>query len=82
MVEYDSKTKEGKCIFLRIASKRNPPLGNGMIWENKKYMAYLSPFPSVEGFTVVIPKKHFPSDVLAMPDKELKEFIIVAKKSC
>jgi len=79
MVEYDSKTKEGKCIFCEIASKRIPPLGNGTIWENKKYMAYLSPFPSVEGFTIVIPKKHFPSDVLAMPDNELKEFIVVAK---
>lgn len=34
----------------------------------------------IQGFTVIIPKKHFPSDVLRMPNNELKEFIIVAKK--
>ncbi|MBP9711446.1 MAG: HIT family protein [Candidatus Pacebacteria bacterium] len=56
------------------------PLGNGKIYEDKKYMAWLSPFPNTEGFAVVIPKKHYDSDVLAMPDKELASFILVSKK--
>jgi diadenosine tetraphosphate (Ap4A) HIT family hydrolase len=80
MGKYDTKTKEGKCIFCEIASGRIKPLGEGKFWENKKYVAWLSPFPNTLGFTVVIPKKHYPSDVLEMPDKDLKEFIIVAKK--
>ena len=43
-------------------------------------MAFLSPFPNTPGFTVVIPKKHYPSDVLEMPDKDLEEFVLEAKK--
>ncbi len=78
--KYDSETKEGKCIFCEIASHKTSPLGNSLILETEKYMAWLSPFPSAEGNAVVVPKKHFGSDVLAMPDEELKEFIIVAKK--
>lgn len=78
MAQYESKTKEGKCIFCEIVK------GNiktpGIFWEDKKYMAFLTPFPNTEGFTVIIPKKHFTSDVLNLPDKELKELIIVSKK--
>jgi len=80
MPKYDSKTKEGKCIFCEIASGIIPPLGNGKIYEDKKYMAWLSPFPNTEGFTVVIPKKHYGSDVLQMPDKELSQFLLMSKK--
>ena len=43
-------------------------------------MAFLSGWPSVEGFTVVVPKKHYGSDVLSMPDKELQKFILATKK--
>jgi len=78
MAEYKSSTKEGDCIFCEIIK------GNvstpGVFWENEKYIAFLSIFPSVEGFTVVTPKKHYPSDVLQMPDEDLKEFILVAKR--
>lgn len=80
MVKYNSKTKEGKCIFCEIASGRIEPLGGGKFWENEKYIAWLSPFPNTEGFTVVIPKRNYPSDVLQMPDKELNKFVLEAKK--
>jgi len=79
-VNYTSKTSEGRCIFCEIAKKKIPPRGNGLIFEDEKYMAWLSPFPNTTGFTIVIPKKHFGSDVLAMPDPDLKEFVLVAKK--
>jgi diadenosine tetraphosphate (Ap4A) HIT family hydrolase len=78
MANYKSSTKEGKCIFCEIVK------GNiqtpGIFWEDKEFIAFLSTWPSTEGFTVVIPKKHYGSDVLAMPDKTLQKFIIVAKK--
>src|SRR5574344_837498 len=78
MAEYESSTEEGNCIFCEIikGSISTP----GIFWENEKYIAFLSIFPSVEGFTVVAPKKHYPSDVLQMPDEDLKEFILVAKR--
>lgn len=80
MVKYKTTTKEGKCIFCEIASGKISPLGSGKIYEDKKYIAWLSPFPNTEGFTVVIPKKHYGSDVLAMPDKDLSQLLLISKK--
>ncbi len=80
MVKYDSKNAEGRCIFCEIASGKIKPLGDGAFWENDRYLAWLSPFPNTEGFTVLIPKKHYSSDVLGLPDEELSSFILEAKK--
>lgn len=80
MTKYKSKTEDDKCILCEIANGNIPPMGNGTIYEDKKYFAWLSPFPNTLGFAAIMPKKHFSSDVLAMPDDELAEFILVAKK--
>ncbi|MGV8087001.1 MAG: HIT family protein [Candidatus Woesearchaeota archaeon] len=73
-----SNTKKDKCIFCDLAHGNIK--FNGTFWEDKKYLAFLSGQPNTEGFTVIIPKKHYGSDVLEMPEKELKEFITTAKK--
>lgn len=80
MAAYKSTTEENKCIFCEIAKGNIKPLGEGVIYEDDNYMAWLSPFPNTEGFSVVIPKQHYPSDVLAMPDEDLNGFVLVAKK--
>ena len=80
MTNYQSSTEQGKCIFCEIAKGNIKPIGDGTFYEDEKYMAWLTPFPSVIGFTVVLPKKHYASDVLAMPNDVLPEFILVAKK--
>lgn len=80
MIKYNSKTKKGECIFCEIANGKIEPLGRGKFWETKKYVAWLSPFPNTEGFTIVMPKKHCSSDVLKMSDKNLLEFVLEAKK--
>jgi histidine triad (HIT) family protein len=78
MAEYESTTKDNKCIFCEIVS------GNikttGVFWQDEKFMAFLAIDPNTEGFTCVVPKKHFVSDVLKMPDSELQDFIVAAKK--
>jgi histidine triad (HIT) family protein len=77
MANYKSSTDTGKCIFCEIIKgKIQTP---GIFWEDKTFMAFLSTWPSTEGFTVVVPKKHYASDVLAMPDPVLKKFIIAGK---
>ncbi len=43
-------------------------------------MAFLSIDPNTKGFSCVIPKKHFSSDVMEMPDKDLKKLIVASKK--
>ncbi|MCF7871758.1 HIT family protein [Candidatus Woesearchaeota archaeon] len=80
MADYKSEDDQGNCIFCKIASGEIKPRGNGIIFENNNYLAWLSPFPNTKGFSVVIPKKHFDSDVLKMPKEDLNEFISVSKK--
>lgn len=80
MAEYKSSTERGECIFCKIATGKLKPLGDATIFEDENYLAWLSPFPNTLGATIVIPKNHFASDVLAMPDVELQNFILAAKK--
>ncbi len=78
MAEYDAKTEDNKCIFCEIASGsiKTP----GVFWDDGEFMAFLSIDPNTEGFSCVIPKQHFGSDVLKMPDEVLQKFIIASKK--
>lgn len=78
MAEYNSKTDDGKCIFCEIASGRlETP---GVFWEDDEFMAFLSIDPNTKGFSCVIPKQHFASDIMKMPDGMLQKFIIATKK--
>ncbi len=78
MAEYEAKTKDNKCIFCEIASRRlETP---GIFWEDNEFMAFLATYPNTEGFTCVIPKTHYGSDILKMPDEALKRFIIASKQ--
>jgi histidine triad (HIT) family protein len=43
-------------------------------------MAWLAIDPNTKGFTCVIPKQHFGSDVLKIPDEVLLRFILASKK--
>jgi histidine triad (HIT) family protein len=77
MADYSSTTDKGECIFCKIV--RGEIKTPGIFWENNTYMAFLSTWPNTEGFTVVIPKEHYKSDVLAMSDEILQEFVVAAK---
>lgn len=77
MAEYEARTKDNKCIFCEIGAHRlETP---GIFWENDEFMAFLTTYPNTEGFTCVIPKAHFGSDILKMPDEDLKRFIVASK---
>ncbi|MDD5621316.1 MAG: HIT family protein [Candidatus Paceibacterota bacterium] len=70
---------ENNCIFCKIASKKiETP---GVFWEDDEFMAFLSIDPNTKGFSVVIPKEHYPSDFLKIPDDILQRLIIAAKKA-
>lgn len=77
MKPYDAKTADNKCPFCEIVN------GNiktpGIISENDEFMSFLAINPNTEGFTCVIPKKHFNSDILKMPDDVLQRLIVYAK---
>lgn len=65
------------CIFCKIVNKESPA---HIIWEDEKHLAFLSIFPNTQGFTVVIPKKHYPSYAFDLDDNVLQELIVVVKK--
>jgi len=77
MADYKSTTDKGECIFCKIISGeiKTP----GIFWENNEFMAFLSTWPNTDGFTVVVPKQHYGSDVLGMPDEILQKFVLAAK---
>jgi diadenosine tetraphosphate (Ap4A) HIT family hydrolase len=76
--KYPTKTKEGKCIFCELAKGIGPY--DSIFWEDDKHYAIVSGWPNTKGFSLVIPKDHYGSDVLGMPDDRLQEFILAAKK--
>jgi len=77
MGQYDAKTKDNKCIFCEIIAGR---IGtSGFFWENDEFVSFLSIDPNTEGFSCVVPKKHYGSDVLKMPDDVLARFMQATK---
>ncbi len=78
MANYEAKTEDNKCIFCEISSGRMKT--SGVFWEDQEFMAFLSIDPNTEGFSCVIPKEHFGSDVLKIPDDVLQRFILASKK--
>ena len=77
MAKYEAKTKDNKCIFCEIV-KGNIPAS--IFWEDKNFMAFLAIDPNTEGFSCVIPKKHFEANPLVLPDNQLKNLIMASKK--
>ena len=66
-----------ECIFCKIASGKIPSV---KVWEDEKYLAFLDIKPNTKGMTLVIPKKHFDSDIFNMPEKDAQELLATAKK--
>lgn len=77
MAQYQAKTTQQNCPFCEIIAGRLAT--PGIFWENDEFMAFLSIDPNTKGFSCLIPKQHFGSDVLKMPNDVLGRFIIAAK---
>ena len=65
------------CIFCKIAAGEIPC---HKIWEDEKHLAFLSIFPNTEGFSVVIPRAHYPSYVFNLPEEVMKDLVVAAKQ--
>lgn len=51
-----------------------------IVWQNDSYMAFLTPFPSTPGATVVIPKQNIGADIFELSDQEYQDLLAVVKK--
>ena len=65
------------CIFCDMVAGKMPC---HKFWESPTHMAFLSIFPNTPGFSVVIPKQHYPSYVFAQDDAVLAELMSAAKQ--
>ncbi|MEK6827316.1 MAG: HIT family protein [Nanoarchaeota archaeon] len=65
------------CIFCKIINGEIPAI---KIWEDEKHIAILDINPNTEGVTLVIPKKHFDSYAMEMPDKNYSELMLSVKE--
>ena len=64
------------CIFCKIVNDEIP---SEKIYEDEDVLAFLDGFPSTEGHTIIIPKKHF-ENIFDTPKDVLKETMEVAQK--
>jgi len=65
------------CIFCKIARGEIPC---HKVYEDERYLAFLDINPNTEGMTLVMPKKHFGSYVVEMPDKDYGDFLLACRK--
>ncbi len=65
------------CLYCKIVQGLEPC---HKIWEDNEFLAFLSIFPSTEGFSIVIPKIHYSSYAFDLPDEVLCRLILAAKK--
>lgn len=50
------------------------------VWEDQDYLAFLTPFPSTPGLTVVIPKKNPGDYLIDMNDTDIANLMVAVKK--
>jgi len=66
-----------ETIFDKIVSGEIPSYP---VWENARFLAFLTPFPNTPGFTVVIPKTNPGDYIFALDDELYSEFLLVTKQ--
>ncbi len=64
------------CIFCKIVKGELPC---HKIWETDTHLAFLSIFPNIKGFSVVIPKKHLDSYVFNLEKKDFDSLLEAAQ---
>ena len=65
------------CIFCKIVKGEIPC---EKIWEDGSFLAFLDIRPSIEGMTLVIPKKHLSSKIFKNEDAIINNLMSAAKK--
>ncbi len=65
------------CIFCKIIAGEIPCY---KIREDENFVAFLDIFPNCKGQTLVLPKKHYHSDILAQEDSFISDIFCASKK--
>lgn len=65
------------CIFCKIVKNEIPSF---KIWEDDKFLAILDINPSTKGMTLILPKEHYESDMLKVPEDVYQKLMLAGKK--
>jgi diadenosine tetraphosphate (Ap4A) HIT family hydrolase len=66
-----------KSLFEKIADNEIP---SHKVWEDDRYVAFLTPWPNTLGLTVVVPKKNEAVYVFDLTDEQIGSLMHAAKK--
>ena len=50
------------------------------VWEDARHVAFLTPFANTHGFTVLVPRKHLPSDIFSITGQPFSELMEAAHR--
>lgn len=64
------------CLFCEIANGADARV----VWEDSEHLAFLTPFPNTEGFTVLIPRRHHPSYIMQMEPAAMLALFAAARE--
>ncbi|RMJ23267.1 hypothetical protein PHISP_05875 [Aspergillus sp. HF37] len=65
---FHGATNDNNNLFARIVRGE---LDQWRVWESSTHVAFLTPFANTPGFTVLVPRRHLSSDILALSDSGL-----------
>ena len=65
-------SSEDKHLFARIVRCEEQ---QWRLWESSTHIAFLTPFGNTPGFTVLVPRRHLGSDILALADADFYELM-------
>lgn len=65
------------CLFCKLVRNEIPRY---VVYEDDEYLAFLTPFPNTPGLTIVIPKKHYPSNAFQLDNGEYSKLLLCVKK--
>lgn len=66
-----------ECLFCKIVRGEIPC---HKVWEDEVHVAFLSIFPVMKGFTVLMPKQHYSSNIQRLPEEQYVALCLAAKK--
>lgn len=64
------------CLFCKIAKGE---IKSFKVWEDQRFIAFLTPFPNTPGFTVIATKDHYDSYLFDMNDEIYTDILKAAK---
>lgn len=65
------------CLFCKIISGEIPSF---KIWEDKNFLAFLDINPNTKGQSLIVSKKHYPSYIFNLPEKDFKKMLLATRK--